>query len=46
MVERIKMDVDRLTLVSKLKENSILAKSIGNFVFIIKTKSSLRIRRF
>ena len=35
------MDVDGLLLVSKLKKSSILAKYVGNFSFIIKTKSSL-----
>ena len=35
------MDVDRLLLVSKFKKNSILAKYIGTFFSIVKTKSSL-----
>ena len=37
-LEKIKTDVDRLLLVSKLKKSSILAKYIRKFVFIIKTK--------
>ena len=41
MLEKIKTDVDRLLLVSKLKKISTLAKYIGKFVFIIKTKSIL-----
>ena len=40
MVEKIKMDVDRLLLVSKFKKSSILAKYISKFVFIIENKSS------
>ena len=40
MVEKIKSDVDRLLVVSKLKKSSILAKHIGIF-FIVATKSSL-----
>ena len=35
------MDIDRLLLVSKFKRSSILAKYIGKFFFIVKTKSSL-----
>ena len=34
MVEKIKTDVDRLLLVTKLKKSSVLAKYIENFVFI------------
>ena len=41
MLEKLKTDVDRLLLVSKLKKSLILVKYIGKFVFIIKTKSSL-----
>ena len=41
MIVNIKTDVDRLLLVSKLKNNSILAIYTGKFVFIVKTKSSL-----
>ena len=37
----IKTDADRLLLVSKLKKSSILAKYIGKFLFIVKTKSRL-----
>ena len=35
------VDVDRLLLVSKLKESSILTKYIGIFFFIFKPKNSL-----
>ena len=40
MVEKMKTDVDRLLLVSKLKKSLILAKYIGKYVFTVKTKSS------
>ena len=40
MVVEIKTDVDKKLLILKMKKSSILAKSIGNFLFIIKTKSS------
>ena len=36
MVEKIKTDADR-----KIKKSSIVAKYIGTFFFLIKTKSSL-----
>ena len=36
MVEQIKMDVDRLPLVQKLKESSILTKYFGKFIFMPK----------
>ena len=38
MVEKIKKDADRLLLVSKLKKRSILAKYIGNFFSLSKSK--------
>ena len=41
MVEKIKMDVDRLLLFSKLKKSSVLAKYIRKFVFTVKTKNIL-----
>ena len=41
IVEKMKTDVDRLLLVSKMKKSSILGKYIRDFLFIIKTKSSL-----
>ena len=37
MVEKIKTDVDRLLLVSKLQKSSILAKYIGTFVSLLKS---------
>ena len=40
-IKKINTGVDRLLLVTKLKKSSVLAKYIGNFVFIAKTKSSL-----
>ena len=46
MVEKIKKDVDRLLLVSKLKKSSILAKYVGKFAFMIKTNSSLSTSTF
>ena len=39
MVEKIKTNVDRLLLVSKLKRSSFSEKSIGNFFFFMKTKN-------
>ena len=41
MVDKIKMDVDRLLLVSKKKKKLNFTKYINKFVFIIKAKSSL-----
>ena len=41
MVEKIKADVDRLLLLSKMMKSLILAKSTEIFVFIIKTKNNL-----
>ena len=41
-LDKIKTDVDRLLLVSKLTKCSILAKYIGTFFFIVKTKSIYR----
>ena len=41
MVKKVKTEVDRLLLVPKIKESSILAKYIGILLFLIKTKSSL-----
>ena len=40
MVEKIKRNVDRLLLVSKMKKSSSLTKYIGNFFFTVKTKIS------
>ena len=39
MLDKIKTDVYKLLLVLKLKKSSILAKYIGTFFFIIKTKN-------
>ena len=41
MLETIKANVNRLLLVLKLEKNSILAKCIAYFFFIVKNKSSL-----
>ena len=41
MVNKIKKDVDKLLLVSKMKKSSILVKYIENFVSVIETKISL-----
>ena len=38
ILEKTKTDVDRLLLVSKFEKSSILAKYIGKFIFIVKTK--------
>ena len=40
IVEKIKTDVNRLLLISKMKKSSILEKYTEKFVFIIKTKNS------
>ena len=40
IAEKIKKDVDRSLLVSKMKKSLILAKYTEKFVFIIKAKSS------
>ena len=44
MVEKIKTDVNRLHLLSKLKRSSILAKYIENFVLITKQKVVYTVR--
>ena len=44
MVKKIKTDVDRLLLVTKLKKSSILAKYINNYFYSQSQKKSTYVR--